>query len=908
MGFLKRLRGTIVPSRTERQFEEEARFHLEELVDRYVADGLPPAEARRQAERRLGNLVALRDRTRDADTYRWLTDAARDLRFACRTLAKTPAFTVVAVLTLALGIGANTAIFTLFDAILLRDLPVRDPSRLMLFTDDPGEGTSTGSPPTGRWGYFSLQAYRYLRDLPQNGFDAIAAVRSGESTVLTRVSGARESTEALRAQAHLVSGNYFTTLGVEAALGRALNPADDLPGAPPAVVVSDGFWRKRLHSDPSIVGTSVILNRTAFTIVGVAPPEFFGERVRRPPDFWVPLVWQPQIELRPSMLEDQDAYWLNLIGRLAQGVRAEHAAAVATIGLRQFLTDQAGSKITADRKREIQQSYVALSSGAAGVSTLRVRYSRPLHMLFAVVGLVLLLACANVANLLLTRASARRGEIAVRIALGAGRSRLVRQLLTESMVIAALGGTCGALVAMLAVRGLFSLIAPSSTPVQAALNLPVLGFTGAVAVGAGVLFGLVPALQASRFDLIDAMKVRQAAGSIAGGSVTKTLVAIQVALSMVLLAGSVLFARTLTNLEAQPLGFDAAHVLLVRVSPRLAGYTPATATAMYLRAYDRLRALPGIRSVSFARYSPFSGSNSVNSGTIEGYKPRAGEDIDLETIQVGPSYPDTLGVSLREGRAPGVKDVAGAPLVAMVNEAFARRYVAGSSPLGRHFTINGAAVPNVEIVGVVRDVQFHDARKPVPPAVFPAMLQESSRFALDCEFELRTDGDPTGAIPEVRQALAEIAPDVPQNDPVLLGSQVASAFDSDRLAARFVMFFGALALTLACVGVYGTIAQSVTRRTAEIGLRMALGAPAAAVLWLVVRQTALLLGAGLLAGLPFALLGGRLVRSLLYGVDPVDPISLGGAATMLVIVAGAASMIPALRATRISAVQALRSD
>jgi len=908
MAFLKRLRGTIVPSRSERQFEEEARFHLEELADRYVAEGLPPDEARRLAERRLGNLVALRDRTRDADTYRWLTDASRDLRFALRTLSRSPSFTVVAVLTLALGIGANTAIFTLFDAILLRDLPVRDPSRLVLFSDDPGEGTSTGSPPTGRWGYFSIQAYRYLRDQPQNGFDSIAAVRSGEATVLTRVSGSRDAGEAMRAQAHLVSGNYFATLGVEAALGRLLTQADDAAGAPPVVVVSDGFWRKRLHSNPAIVGTNAILNRTAFTIVGVAPPEFFGERVRRPPDFWAPLVWQADIELRPSMLDAQDAYWLNLIGRLAAGVSPEQASAVGTARLRQFLTERAGSRITADRQREIQQSYIALSNGATGVSLLRVRYSRPLHVLFGVVGLVLLLACANVGNLLLTRASGRRGEIAVRIALGAGRSRLVRQLLTESIVIAGLGGVCGAIIATWTVRGLFGLIAPSSTPIHTTVNLAVLAFTAVVAIAAGLVFGLAPALQASRVDLIDAMKVRHAAGSIGSGSLTKALVAIQLAVSLVLLVGSVLFARTLTNLEAQPLGFNPDRVLLVRVSPRLAGYTPAAATAMYLRAYERLRALPGVQNVSFARYSPFSGSNSVNSGSIEGYKPRAGEDIDLETIQVGPSYVETMGVSLREGRGPGVNDIAGAPLVAMVNEAFARRYFPGSSPVGRHFTIQGSSVPDVEIVGVMRDAQFHDARKPVPPAVFPAMLQESTRFALDCEFELRTSGDPAGAIAEVRQALTNIAPDAPQNDPVVLRTQVESAFDTDRLAARFVTFFGVLALTLACVGLYGTIAQTVTRRTAEIGLRMALGAPAAAVLRLILRQTALLVGAGLLAGLPLALIAARLVRSLLFGVGSIDPVSLAGAAGALVLVAGAASMVPALRATRISAVQALRAD
>src|SRR5215471_3266511 len=329
MGILKRMRGTLSPWRSDRQFEEEARFHLEELVDRYVADGMPPDQARRVAERRLGNLVALRDRTRDADTYRWVADVGQDLRFAMRTLARNPSFTLVAVLTLALGIGANTAIFTLFDALLLRSLPVRDPSRLVLFTDDSGEGTSSGSPPTGRWGYFSMEVYRNLRDQPI-GFESLTGVRSGESLVLVRMPSAGAGTQPMRAQAHLVSGSFFSTLGVDAAVGRLLAPSDDAPAAPPAVVVSDLFWRTRLHSNPAVVGSTVILNQTTFTIVGLAPPDFFGERVRRPPDFWVPLVFQPQIELRPSVLDRSDTYWLNLIGRLAPDWTAARAQTAAT--------------------------------------------------------------------------------------------------------------------------------------------------------------------------------------------------------------------------------------------------------------------------------------------------------------------------------------------------------------------------------------------------------------------------------------------------------------------------------------------------------------------------------------------------------------------------------------------------
>jgi predicted permease len=905
MGILRRLRGSLFSSMSEREFEEEARFHLEELIDRYVADGIDPAEARRLAERRLGNLAVLRDRTRDADTYRWLSDAGQDLRFAVRTLAGNPSFTIVAVLTLALGIGANTAIFSLFDGILLRSLPVRDPSRLVLFSDETGEGTSTGSPPTGRWTYFSLDVYRQLRDQPI-GFESLAAVRSGEAQILVRAGGT--DAQPSKAQAHLVSGNYFSTLGVDSALGRTLTPSDDAPAAAPVAVMSDLFWRTRFHADSSIVGSTVLLNQTAFTVVGVAPPEFFGERIRRPPDFWVPLAFQPQIELRPSVLDRKDAYWLNLIGRLPRKVEPARVQSAATTVLQRYLTVQQGSKLTPDRQREIQQSYIALSNGASGISGLRVLYSQPLHVLLAVVALVLLLACANVANLLLTRAAVRRGEIAMRIALGAGRFRLVRQLLTESVLLAAIGGACGVLVARWAVGGVLGLIVAPTAPVHATLNVPVLAFTAGAAIAAGLLFGLVPALQSSRLDLVAAMKARQGGGGAPGGSASKTLVALQIALSLVLLVGSMLFARTLSNLERLPLGFDQDRVLLVRMSPRLAGHTPATATAMYLAAYERLRALPGVRSVTFARYSPFSGSNSVNSGRIEGYTPHPGEDVDLETVQIGPSYAATMGTRVVQGREPGIKDIAGAPLVAMVNEAFVRKYSSASSVLGRHFRIDGPGLPNVEIVGVLQDARFHDARRPIPPAVFPAMLQESSRFALDCEFALKTDGDPSGAVAEVRQALADVAHDVPLNDPVVLSAQVATAFDSQRLAARFVGFFGLLALTLAAVGIYGTIAQCVTHRTPEIGIRMALGAARPAVLWLILRQTATLLAIGLALGIPFAVAAARLVSAQLFGVRAIDPASLGAATAVLMAAAGAAALVPARRATRISAVQALRGD
>lgn len=907
MGILKRLRSTIFPRQSRQDFEDEARFHLDELVDRYVAAGVEPAEARRLATQRLGNMPLLRDRTKDVDSYRWLSDAAQDLRFAVRTLARQRAFTVVAVVTLALGIGANTAIFTLFDAILLRSLPVRDPSRLVLFADGASEGTSSDDPPpTGRWKLFTSAVYRDLRDQPL-GFESLTAVRSGESQVLVRRPSQGSGASPERAQVHLVAGNFFSTLGVEAAEGRTLTPSDDAPNAPPAAVVSDLFWRTRLHADPSVVGSTVVLNRTSFTIVGIAPREFFGERVRRPADFWVPLVFQPQIELRESYLHADDIYWLSLIGRLAPGATAASAQAAATTALQRYLTEHAGSTLTAARRRDISGAYIGLSDGARGISGLRALYSEPLHILLGVVALVLLLACANVANLLLTRGTARRGEMAMRVALGAGRSRLVRQLLTESLLLAALGAACGVLVAQWGTHALLGLIVSPTAPVQATMNLPILAFTAAATVAAGLLFGLVPALQASRFDLASSIKARQTGGAVARGSASKALVAIQIALSLVLLAGSLLLARSLVNLEGQPLGFDQDHVLLQRVSPRLAGYEPAAATALYLRAYDRLRALPGIRSATFARYSPFSGSASSSTIVVEGYTPRPDENMDVEAFQVGPDYPQTMGMRLVRGRALTDKDTAGAPLVGLVNEAFVRKYFPTVDPIGRHVAFEGSK-PNIEIVGVLADAIFRDARKPVQPALYSAMLQESAEFALDCEFAVRTDGDPAGATAEVRSALASVAPDVPLNDPVVLATQVGHAFNSERLAARFVSFFGLLALTLACVGIYGTIAQNVAQRTAEIGVRMALGAARPAVLWLILRQTAVLLVIGLAVGAPFAILSGRLVGAQLYGVHPLDPASLGGAAAALVIAAVLASLVPARRATRIDAVQALRGE
>ena len=831
----------------------------------------------------------------------------KDVRYAVRMLARQPAFTLVAVLTLALGIGANTAIFTLFDAVLLQSLPVREPNRLVLFDDSMSSGTSTGSVPVGRWTLFSHESYQFLRDqrLP---FESLAALRSGETAVAVRLPGL-SGQQAERAQAHLVSGSYFAVMGVDAAMGRTFAPEDDRPNAAPVAVISYQFWSDRLHSDPAIVGKTAIVNGTSVTIAGVAPREFFGERVQRPPDFWIPLVFQPQIELRPSYLEKTNAYWLNLIARLPSGGTRAQAQVAATHALQQFLTGTEGSKLTPDRAREIKESRIELVDGAAGVSFLRFRYSEPLHILLAVVALVLLLACANVGNLLLSRAAVRRAEMSVRRALGATRGRLVRQMLIESGLLAASGAVCGVLLARWAASLLAAAIVSNGSPVHAGLDLRVLAFTLAVTALSAVVFGLMPAVSAAGEDMVTALKAGGRGSARNGGNrLTAALVVAQIAISLVLLVGANLFTRSLLNLEHQPFGFDDDHVLLARISPRLAGYTQDNVAMLHRRLYDRISTLPGIRSATIARYSPLGGSRSINSGVVEGYQPKPGASVEFETQIVGPSYPETLGMPLLRGRAIGLQDGAGAQNVAMVNDAFVRQFMPDENPIGRHFGFGDSGAGDIEIVGVLKDARFQDDREAVKPVVFTALLQNASQFALETEIELRTNGEPTGAAAELRRAVAEIDPNLPMNDPKTLHSQVSANFDSQRLGARLVSTFGLLALVLACVGLYGVITQGVERRTNEIGIRMALGAQRREVMWMILRDVLVLLAIGVAVGVPMALGAVRFIASQLYGVSAAAPSSVALAAAVLGVVAVVTGMLPARRASRVDPIVALRAE
>ncbi|HEV7747774.1 MAG TPA: ABC transporter permease [Pyrinomonadaceae bacterium] len=833
----------------------------------------------------------------------------KDIRYSWRGLLKRPAFTIVALVILALGIGANTAIFTLLNAVVLKKLPVSKPEELVLFYDQANEGTSTrddGDIPSGRTERFSYAAYRYFRE-HDTTYRELSGFRSGETRVsVRRPEAPGEAAE--RAYGHLVSGNYFSVLGVNAMRGRVLTNEDDAPGAPPAALVSSGYWQQKLNSDPQIVGKNILLNNTAFTIVGVMPKEFFGVRVRRAPDFWVPLAFQPQIELRASYLDDQNVYWLNLVGRLKPGARIEQAQVAANLELRQFLTERAGSQVNDDARLAIQNSYVTLASGARGLSGLRVFYSQALRMLMVIVALVLLIACANVGNLLLSRAAARQAEISLRQALGASRGRLIRQLLTESLLLAILGGAAGVLLAQWGVSLLVARLAATS-PLDVKPDVPVLLFTLGISVVSGVLFGIAPALRATRTDLTSALKEKSSQGRKRRFNLGSVLVVAQVALSLILLVGAGLFARSLVKLQQENLGFDRENVLLVSLDTRLAGYKPDQLSGLYRRLHERLSALPNVRSATLASYSPMQGTNTDSTITVRGYTPGKDEDTAVQDVLIGPDFTETLGVPLLLGRDFNLQDTPTSNRVAIVNQAFAKSFFQDQNPIGRRATFEQESdKDDFEIVGVIGDSKYNSAKDNPERTVFRPIFQVQDQLAFGNTFELRTEGDPLSLTGEVRAAIAQVDEKLPIGTFTSLRLQTEQALSQEKLITQLVSFFGVLGLLLSCVGLYGIMAHAVVRRTNEIGIRMALGAERSHIIWMVLKESLMLVAIGLTVGLPAAWASAHLVSSQLFGLKPSDPVSLATAALLLTAVAALAGYLPARKASRVNPLIALRYE
>jgi predicted permease len=827
----------------------------------------------------------------------------QDTRFALRGLRQNPGFTAVAVLTLALGIGANSAIFSLLDAVLLQTLPVANPHELVLFSDNPGQGESSGSQ-TGRWRAFSSQDFAYFRDHNES-FKEICAIQSRSNQLEIRLAGASGSTDSVRGS--LVSGNFFSFLGLNPAAGRLFSLEDDRPQAPPVAVLNYAYWTREFHNDSSAIGQVIEINGTAYTIVGVVPREFSGVGYTTP-DIWLPLAFQPQVMLTAPYSDDPQEYWLNIIARLKPGVRIGQAQAAVNIQLKQVLLAQTHRE-TAE---QIEKSYIELAPGSGGVSYLRYTYAQALQILMVIVGIVLLIVCANVANLLLSRSAAREKEISIRLAIGAGRGRLIWQLLTESMLLTIFGGAAGILVARWGARALIALVTGSISAIKPSVNVRVLLFTAAVSLLAGILFGLVPALRASSMDLSTPIKGSAHAGLRFG--LANWLVIFQIAASLVLLIGAGLFLRTLQKLAGQAPGFDEDHVVLARIDPQKAGYAPEQTPALYRALIERLEALPGVSSATVAYSGPLDDSTWSSNFSIEGMPEKTTLSPHVYKELVGPNYFGTLGIPIISGRDIGPQDGPGTPLVTVINEAMAAKFFANMDPIGRRFSLGSPfkGEESMTIVGVAANARYYSLREPVPAMEFCAAMQVPDQASSNAGYarlvEVRTTGDPAVLKTEIRGAIAQVAGNLHVTRINTARDQVREQMKLNLDAAKLSTAFATLALLLACIGLYGTMAYRVSRRTNELGIRLTLGAQRANIFWLVTRECLTLVAIGVAIGVPVALGAIRVIASQLFGIRAADPLTFGGVAILLLVVALAACYVPALRAMRVDPMVALRYE
>jgi predicted permease len=903
-----RLRSLFRRARVEQELDDELRFHMDHQADKYMHAGIGREEALRRVRLEFGSLEQVREDCRDARGVSFLESFVQDLRYGFRMLAKSPAFTAIIVLTLALGIGANTAIFTLVDAVMLRSIPVRDPQQLVVAQWSArklpaltGHGSfgdcafNADSATTFSGCSLSYPLFQEIQNQKQVLANAMAF--AGPYQMDLAGNGA-----AAMVQGNVVSGSYFQTLGVSPALGRTLVPDDEKPGATPAAVLDYAYWQRAFGGSPAAIGRTIRLNNAVFTIVGVTEPGFTRLTPGKSVDLWVPLSQASSLGLRHIDPGEPTNWWLVVVARLQPGVsRAQAQAAVDALFAN--ATVHAAKPIWA----QADHPHLSLLPAQQGLTGIRNFYGEPLLLLMAAVGLILLIACANVAGLMLARAATREREMAVRLAMGAARRRVIRQLLTESLLLSCIGAALGALLAPLGVSGLAAFFSKNSwSPLQLDLHVDtrVLLFTFGAALLTGVGFGLAPAFRGSRTSVTAQLKGNTTTAATTHGrgrilGLGSALVVLQVALSMVVLTGAGLLLRTLGNLHSLNAGFDIDNLMLFDIKPQLAGYQDKQISSLYENLRGRIAALPGVTGVSYSSDALLDGGLWTEDVKIEG---RADKNtIQVQMLSVGPDFFQTMKIPVLEGRLLNQADT-NITKHALVNRLFVTRLLAGRNPLGLHFGGTDSRDPQWEIVGVVSDTKYLDLRSDEAPTAFIPLVSGGASF------EVRTALAPASLMPAVRN----IVNVVDDNLPVMRMRTQSDAIDrllfNERLVARLFGLFAALGLMLACIGLYGLLSYEVERRTREIGIRTALGAQRNTIWSMVVRRGILLIAVGALAGCGVAIGVTRLLTSLLYAVRPTDPVTFAFTAGLLLLVGILACSLPARRATRIDPMTALRCE
>jgi predicted permease len=885
------LRGLFQRARVDQELDVELQHFIDEAIDEKMRIGMDREAATRAARLEVGSTEALKDRVRDVGWESAAESLWLDARFAARSLRKSPGFAAVTILTLALAIGATTAIFSLLDAVLMRSLPVRNPGELVLV-----------SGPL----YPVFQAYQRHTDI----FTDVCATSGVRALDVEIQNGSRESTSV-----SLVSGTYFTTLGVHAAIGRTFTGDEDrAPGRYPVAVASYGYWQRRFGREAAILNQEVRISGTPITIIGVAAPGFFGEEVGVAPDLWVPLTMWGHVVPGRNLLESPGTGWLRIIGRLRPGVIASAAQAELTGTFRHVLTEIHGPNPAADVRRDLARVSVTFEPTGKGLSNLRTRWARPLQLLMGAVALVLLIACANIANLLLTRAAARRREIELRLALGMSRARLVRQLLTESLLLAALGGASGVAVAWLGREALLRLISAdgSRLPVVVATDARLLVFVAVVSLMTAIVFGLAPAWRSARSSMATSLAVRREAGG-QQPRLRSLLVIMQVAVSLVLLMGAGLFLRTIANLRDVDLGFDPQQLVVAAIDPQAAGYRGDRALALTRELLDAIASVPGVASASMSEHGVLLGTdNGTNlmhpEGLVAGPEgfPQSRWDV------VGPRYFSTIGTRLLSGRDFTERDNASSPLVVAINEEMARQFFGGANAIGRRLVWGVGIQKGFEVIAVTRDVKYSGPRDEVRlrfylpylqlPAARPNWQLGSTRFLA------RTAADPTALAPRIREAILATDPKLSAASLNVGAELVGRTLVRERMVAILLVAFGLLAAGLACLGLYGLIAHQVVQCTSEIGIRMALGAQRGDVLRVMLRRPLVWIASGIAIGIPLSLSASGVAQSLLFGLTAMDTATLVAAVVVMSGLGLLGAYIPARRALRVDPIVALRAE